>query len=163
MADHPRTLEEVRAYFSELENRLNFVAERRWKNGVVCPTCGSPDVTFVRSRRVWQCKSRHSKCQFSLSVGTIFEQSRIRLDKWLAAIWLIANSKTHVTSEDIHRALGVTQKSAWFMIERIRLALEADPTGASSSEKAESGAGKEHAWPRGLRKVGEKDASCAGR
>jgi transposase-like protein len=82
-------------------------------------------VSFVPSRRVWQCKTRHPKCQFSVKVGTIFEDSPIPLDKWLAAMWMIANCKNGVSSWEIHRALGITQKSAWFVLHRIRLALQA--------------------------------------
>ena len=115
-------------YFADPHNCLDYIVARRWPDGVVCPTCGSKDVTFVPSRRVWQCKTRHPKCQFSVKVGTIFEDSAIRLDKWLAAMWMLANCKNGVSSWEIHRAIGVTQKSAWFMLHRIRLALQTNST-----------------------------------
>jgi transposase-like protein len=125
MATEPKTLQQAIKYFADPDNCLNYLVARRWPNGVVCPTCGSKDVSFVPSRRVWQCKTRHAKCQFSVKVGTIFEDSPIPLDKWLAAMWMVANCKNGVSSWEIHRALGVTQKSAWFMLHRIRLALQA--------------------------------------
>ena len=95
----------------------------------MCPTCGSREVSFVPSRRVWQCKTRHLKCQFSIKVGTIFEDSPIGLDKWLTAMWMLANCKNGASSWEIHRAIGVTQKSAWFMLQRIRLALQDKQSG----------------------------------
>ena len=91
--------------------------------------CGSENVSFVPSRRVWQCKTRHPKCQFSVKVGTIFEDSAIALDKWLTAMWMLANCKNSVSSYEIGRDLGITQKSAWFMLQRIRLALQATSAG----------------------------------
>jgi transposase-like protein len=121
----PRTLQEAIKCFADPDNCLNYLVARRWPKGVVCPTCGSANVSFVPSRRVWQCKTRHPKCQFSVKVGTIFEDSPIGLDKWLAAMWMLANCKNGISSYEIHRALGVTQKSAWFMLHRIRLALQA--------------------------------------
>ncbi len=85
--------------------------------------CGSDKVSYVASRKVWQCKTRHPKAQFSIKVGTIFEDSAISLDKWLACMWLVANSKNGVSSHEMSRSLGITQKSAWHMVHRIRLAL----------------------------------------
>jgi transposase-like protein len=85
--------------------------------------CGRTDVSYVAARRVWQCKSRHSKAQFSIKVGTIFEESPVGLDKWLTTMWMVANCKNGVSSWEIHRSLGVTQKTAWFMLHRVRLAL----------------------------------------
>jgi transposase-like protein len=125
MAHEPKTLQEAIQYFADPNNCIDYLANRRWgKDGVVCPTCGSREVSFVPSRRVWQCKTRHPKCQFSIKVGTIFEDSPIGLDKWLTAMWMLANCKNGASSWEIHRALGVTQKSAWFMLQRIRLALQ---------------------------------------
>jgi len=96
-----------------------------WPNGVVaCPTCGRKDVVFLKNQRKWQCKSVHPKRQFSAKVGTIFEDSPLGLDKWLAAVWMLCNCKNGVSSYEIHRAIGVTQKSAWFMMHRIRIALQ---------------------------------------
>jgi transposase-like protein len=97
----------------------------RWPDGVVkCPTCGSDKVTFMASRRVWQCKVKHPKRQFSVKVGTIFEDSPIGLDKWFAVIWMLANDKNGISSYEVARSVGVTQKTAWFMLDRIRLAMQ---------------------------------------
>ena len=118
----PRTLSDAVVYFSNPDNCLNYLVARRWPNGVVCPTCGSKEVGFVASRRVWQCKTRHPKAQFSVKLGTIFEDSPLGLDKWLPAMWMIASNRNGISSWEIHRAIGVTQKTAWFMLHRIRLA-----------------------------------------
>jgi transposase-like protein len=128
MKNEPKTLQEAIRYFADPQNCLDYIVARRWPNGIVCPTCQSKDVSFVASRRVWQCKTRHPKCQFSVKVGTIFEDSAIPLDKWLAAMWMVANCKNGVSSWEIHRAIGVTQKSAWFMLHRLRLALQTKST-----------------------------------
>src|SRR5260221_648444 len=120
----PRTLQQAILYFADPDNCLNFMVERRWPNGVECPTCGRKDVRFISTRRMWECKVQHSRKQFSCKVGTIFEDSALPLAKWLIAIWMIANCKNGVSSYEIGRALGVTQKSAWFMLHRIRLAMQ---------------------------------------
>jgi len=128
MANEPKTLQEAIVYFADPDNCLNYLVERRWPDGVVkCPTCGSANVAFVPSRRLWQCKTRHDRCQFSVKVGTIFEDSPLSLSKWLAAMWMITNCKNGISSWEIHRAIKVTQKTAWFMLHRIRLAMH--PTG----------------------------------
>lgn len=130
MAHEPKTLQEAIQYFGDPNNCIDYLAIRRWKDGiVVCPTCGSKEVSYMASRRVWQCKARHPKCQFSIKVGTIFEDSPIGLDKWLTAMWMLANCKNGASSWEIHRAIGVTQKSAWFMLQRIRLALQDKQSG----------------------------------
>ncbi len=126
--NEPKTLIEAIKYFSDPDVCLNFVAKLRWPNGVVCPTCGSQDVRYISTRRIWECKAQHSKRQFSVKVGTIFEDSAIGLDKWLAAMWMIANAKNGVSSYEVSRGLGVTQKTAWFMMHRIRLAIESEPS-----------------------------------
>jgi transposase-like protein len=123
----PMTLQEAIVYFSNPDNCVAYLVERRWPNGVVCPTCGRTDVSYVAARRVWQCKTRHPKCQFSVKVGTIMEDSPIGLDKWLMAMWMLANCKNGVSSWEIHRATRITQKTAWFMLHRIRLALAEKP------------------------------------
>src|ERR1044071_6669844 len=120
----PKTLQQAIVYFSNPDNCISYLAARRWPDGVVCPNCGSKNVTYMASRRVWQCKARHPKAQFSIKVGTIFEDSPLGLDKWLPAVWMIAGCKNGISSYEIHRALGVTQKTAWFMLHRIRLAMQ---------------------------------------
>jgi len=123
MAPEPKTLKQAIEYFSDPQNCHNFLAIRRFPNGVACPRCGSEKVGFIKSRRIWECKSKHPKRQFSAKVNTVFEDSPIPLDKWLMAVWMIANCKNGISSYEIGKAVGVTQKSAWFMLHRIRLAM----------------------------------------
>jgi transposase-like protein len=120
----PKTLQEAIIYFSDQENCLDYLVSRRseWKNGVVCPRCGSTTVGFLKNQLRWQCSVRHPRRQFSVKVGTIMEDSPIGLDKWLPAIWMLQNSKNGISSCEVSRALGVTQKTAWFLLHRIRLA-----------------------------------------
>lgn len=121
----PKTLQQAIIYFSKPENCNEFMINARWSDGKVrCPQCDSDNVTYLEKARVFKCYSKHPRAKFSLKVGTIFEDSPIGLDKWLAGIWLIANAKNGISSYEIHRALGVTQKSAWFMLHRIRLAMQ---------------------------------------
>jgi transposase-like protein len=118
----PKNLLEAVRYFADLDVATDFVAKLRWPNGPVCPKCGSADKhSYLTTRRIWKCKA--CKKQFSVKVGTIFEDSALGLDKWLPAVWLIANSKNGISSHELGRALGTTQKSAWFMLHRIRLAM----------------------------------------
>ena len=131
----PESLLEAIRYFSDPDVCLDFMARLRWPDGEpVCPTCGSTDVRFISTRRLWECKTNHPRRQFSIKVGTIFEDSPIGLDKWLAAIWMIANDKNGVSSYELSRALGVTQKTAWFMLHRIRLAMRDDGFGQMGGE-----------------------------
>src|SRR5688500_11931686 len=118
----PKTLIEAIRYFSDLDVCTEFVAKLRWADGPVCPRCGGVEHSYLTTRRLWKCKA--CKRQFSVKVGTIFEDSALGLDKWLPAVWLIANSKNGISSHELGRALGVTQKSAWFMLHRIRLAMQ---------------------------------------
>ncbi len=123
MLNEPKTLQDAILYFADADNCLNYLSARRWPHGVICPRCGSKDVGFVASRRIWQCKTRHDHAQFSLKTGTIFEDSPITLDKWLLAMWMLANCKNGISSYEISRATGISQKSTWFMLQRIRLAM----------------------------------------
>ncbi|MGH6736857.1 MAG: IS1595 family transposase [Acidobacteriota bacterium] len=125
MAHEPKTLIEAIRYFSDPDVALNTLVELRWPSGVHCPTCGRTDVRFIATRRIWECKEKHPKRQFSAKVGSIFEDSPIGLDKWFAAIWMVANCKNGISSYELHRSLGVTQKTGWFMLHRIRLAMQA--------------------------------------
>ncbi len=118
----PETLLEAIVYFSDIEVCTEFVAQMRWSDGPVCERCGGMEHSYLSTRRLWKCKA--CKRQFSVKVGTIFEDSPLGLDKWLPAVWLIANSKNGISSHELGRSLGVTQKSAWFMLHRIRLALQ---------------------------------------
>ena len=124
MAKHPETLIQAIRYFSDADICRDYVAAIRWPNGVACPTCGSVEVGFIASRGMWQCKEKHARKQFSVKVGTIFEDSAVTLDKWLSAMWLLVNAKNGVSSYEVGKAVGVTQGTAWFMLQRLRLALE---------------------------------------
>jgi transposase-like protein len=125
MKPEPKSLQEAIIYFSNPDNCIDYIAIRRWADGkVTCPTCGSDRVKFNPARRVWQCSTHHPLRQFSIKVGTIFEDSPIGLDKWLTAVWMLTNCKNGVSSYEIARDVRVTQKSAWFMLHRIRLALQ---------------------------------------
>jgi transposase-like protein len=117
----PKTLLQAIKYFSDLDTCTTFMAQIRWPKGVTCPNCKGKEVSYLSTRRMWKCKA--CKKQFSVKVGTVMEDSPIGLDKWLAAIWMITNAKNGVSSCEIARALGVTQKSAWFLLHRIRLAM----------------------------------------
>ena len=120
----PSTLQEAIVHFQDFENCKAFMTELRWPDGIIrCPHCGSDRVTWLAKARIWKCYSKHERPRFSLKSGTIFEDSPLGLDKWLAAVWLIVNCKNGISSYEVHRDLGVTQKSAWFMDHRIRFAL----------------------------------------
>jgi len=121
----PRTLLEAIKHFADYENCRKFMVAIRWSDGVVkCPHCGSAKVTYLEKARVYQCYGKHSKSKFSLKVGTIFEDSPIGLDKWLPAAWLLSNCKNGISSYEVARALGITQKSAWHMLHRLREAMD---------------------------------------
>jgi len=122
----PETLIDAVAYFSDADNALVFMTEMRWPNGVKCPYCKSGRNSFLSSRRIWKCMDKECRKQFSVKVGTAFEDSPISLEKWLPCVWLIANCKNGVSSYEVARALGVTQKTAWFMLHRVRLALQGE-------------------------------------
>ena len=124
MSTEPQTLMEAIKHFADPDVALATMVDLRWPNGVTCPDCGRTDVRFIATRRIWECKSSHVRKQFTAKRGTIFEDSPLGLDKWFTAIWMIANCKNGVSSYEVHRAIGVTQKSAWFMLHRIRLAME---------------------------------------
>jgi len=126
MTKEPKSLQEAIVYFSNPDNCIDYLAVRRWPKGVVCPNCGSDSVSFNAKRRTWKCASHHPKREFSVKVGTIFEDSPISLDKWLTATWMLTNCKNGVSSYEIARDVRVTQKSAWFMLQRIRLAMQDD-------------------------------------
>src|SRR5471030_142386 len=122
MSDHA-TLRDAIIYFEDFEHCRQFMIDLRWPDGKVkCPTCGAEKVTYLAKRRVWKCYTGHTSPTFSLKTGTIFEDSPIALEKWLPGVWMLLNCKNGISSYEIHRGLGVTQKTAWFMLHRIRLA-----------------------------------------
>lgn len=121
----PKTLQQAIIYFSKPENCNTFMIAMRWPDGQVqCPRCGSEKVTFLAKQNRWKCYSKHPQAQFSLKVGTIFEDSPLGLDKWFTAMWLIANCKNGISSYELGRHLGITQKAAWHVNHRIRLAMQ---------------------------------------
>ena len=120
----PQTLQQAILYYANPKNCIAELVAQRWPDGVViCPTCGRNDVTWQEKDQRWQCKSAHAKRKFSVKVGTIYEDSPLGLDKWLMATWMLTNCKNGVSSYEIAKAVGVTQKSAWFMLHRIRVAM----------------------------------------
>jgi len=133
----PKSLQEAIVYFSNPDNCIDYVAIRRWPNGVVCPGCGATKVSFNAKRRTWKCGSHHPKREFSIKVGTIYEDSPIPLDKWLTATWMLTNCKNGVSSYEIARDVRVTQKSAWFMLQRIRLAMQDEFFGSKLNGEVE--------------------------
>ncbi len=121
----PKSLQQAIIYFSKPENCQNFMIAMRWPDGqLLCPRCGSKNVTYLENAKVWKCYSKHPKAKFSLKVGTIFEDSALGLDKWFTAMWLIANAKNGISSCELARAIKITQKSAWHVLHRVRLAMQ---------------------------------------
>lgn len=125
--DTPRTLQAAIIYFSDPDRAFQYAILFRWPDGLVtCPRCGSENHSFIKTRRIWFCYG--CKKQFSLKIGTIFEDSAITLDKWMMVMWMVANCKNGVSSYEIAKAIGITQKSAWFMLHRIRRTMHDDET-----------------------------------
>src|SRR5271165_2368048 len=122
MPEKPKTLQEVIQYYSDPDVCIQVVAAARWPNGVECPACGHKEHYYLKTQRRWKCKECYR--QFSVKLGTIFEDSPIGLDKWLTAMWLLASCKNGISSYEVAGAIGVTQRSAWFMMHRIRTAVQ---------------------------------------
>jgi len=124
----PKTLLEAVQYFSDAENCRQFMIAVRWPDGIVkCPTCGNDKVAYLEKANLYFCKAKHPKQKFSLKVGTIYEDSPIPLEKWLPATWLLTNCKNGISSYELARAIGITQKAAWHVLHRIRRAMETAP------------------------------------
>ncbi len=123
--EHIKTLAAAIKHFADAENCRKFMVFVRWPDGkVACPYCGATKLTWLAKANVYRCYSDHKKQKFSLKVGTVMEDSPIGLDKWLPAVWLLCNAKNGISSYELSRSIGVTQKSAWFMLHRIRLAMQ---------------------------------------
>jgi transposase-like protein len=138
MASEPKTLQEALIYFADPKHCREYLVARRWPNGVTCPRCGSDKVAFLEKYNRWQCNSKtHANRQFTAKTGTIFEDSPLGLDKWLAAMWLLVNCKNGISSYEVSRDLGVSQKSAWHMMHRIRLSMQDDLTGGKLGGEVE--------------------------
>jgi transposase-like protein len=121
----PKGLHDAILYFADQERVLALAVTYRWPEGVTCPYCASTTVSFLSTRSIWKCLGKECRKQFSVKVGTIFEDSPIPLSKWFTAMWMLTNCKNGVSSYEIHRTLNVTQKTAWFMLHRIRAAMKA--------------------------------------
>jgi transposase-like protein len=136
-SNFPQTLQQAIAYFADAQRTFDYSVKLRWPSGkITCPRCGHGEHSFISTRKIWYCKG--CKKQFTVKVGTIFEDSALGMDKWLTAVWLIVNCKNGISSYEVGRALGITQKSAWFMMHRIRLAMQ-----SKSFVKMLGGVGKE--------------------
>ncbi len=135
----PKSLQEAIKYFSDPDRALAYLIERRWPDGEVkCPTCGSGALLFLRNQKRWKCGTDHPRRQFSIKVGTIMEDSPIGLDKWLPAIWMVTNCKNGISSYELARDLDVTQKTAWFMLHRARLAMQGSAGGGKMGGTVEA-------------------------
>ena len=137
MAADPKTLQEATVLFADPDASREYVVPRRWATGVKCPTCGSEKVKFQPQHNRWQCSNRHPRRQFTLKTGTVMEDSPLGLDKWLMAMWLVASNRNGISSWELHRALGITQKSAWFLLHRIRLAMQDELSGGNLGGEVE--------------------------
>jgi transposase-like protein len=135
----PKSLQEAIIYFANPDNCIDYLALRRWPDGkVICPCCGSDRVSFNANRHTWKCSKHHAKREFSIKVGTVMEDSAIPLDKWLTAMWMILNCKNGVSSCEIAKNVRVSQKSAWFMLHRIRLSMQDETLGSKLSGEVEA-------------------------
>jgi transposase-like protein len=129
----PATLQQAITYFSDTDRAFEYAKFLRWPDGkITCPRCESDSNSFVKTRRVWFCNG--CKKQFTVKVGTIFEDSPIGLDKWMTTVWMICNCRNGISSYELHRSIGVTQKSAWFMLHRIREAMKSGGFGKMGGE-----------------------------
>lgn len=132
----PKTLQEAIVYFSDPQRCFDYAVKLRWPDGkVTCPRCDSDSHYFIKTRRIWLCRGCNK--QFTVKVGTIFEDSPLGMDKWMAAYWMLCNCKNGISSMEVHRALGITQKTAWFMLQRLRLALQDDFFGSKLGGEVE--------------------------
>jgi transposase-like protein len=137
MCDTPKTLMAAIRYFANPEVCDEYMRKIKWPDGkVTCPNCGSERIGEIKTRRLLRCKD--CRRQISAKVGTIFEASPLGLDKWFVAVWSVANGKNGISSHELSRAIGVTQKSAWFMLHRVRLAMEAADEGGPFDGPAEA-------------------------
>ena len=130
----PKSLQEAIIYFSNPDNCIDYLAVRRWPNGVICPTCGCDKISFSYKRRTWTCAKHHVKREFSIKVGSLCEDSAIGLDKWMTATWMLTSCKNGMSSCELARAVKVSQKTAWFMMHRVRLALQDETFGKLNGE-----------------------------
>ena len=168
----PKTLMEAVRYFADAERTHSLAVSLRWPEGVHCPTCGRTDVRYFVAtsknrktgketpRRLFECKEKHPRRQFTVKTGSIFEDSALTLDVWFVAIWSVANCKNGISSYELARATGITQKSAWHVLHRIRIAMDAGGLGkfdrtTEADETYVGGLAKNmHEWKREQRVSG---------
>jgi transposase-like protein len=137
MDTKPTTLQQAIKYFSDEQTCIDTVASLRWPNGPVCPKCEGTEHYYLAIQKRWKCKNGKCSKQFSVKVGTIFEDSAIGLDKWLIALWMLVSCKNGISSYEVGRDLGITQKSAWFVMHRLRLALQNGSVGQIGGKGSE--------------------------
>lgn len=135
---YPETLQEAIQYYADPDNCLATAIRFRWPEGVTCPHCVHHEHSFLTTRRIWKCRNKDCRKQFSAKAGTIFEDSPLGLDKWFVVLWLIVNARNGIGSYEVHRAIGVTQKTAWSMLHRLRLVLQGDEPGEPLSGEVEA-------------------------
>src|SRR5213594_1204931 len=121
--EQPKTLQSAIKHYSDEQVCIDAVARLRWPDGPECPACGHKEHYYLKTQKRWKCKECYK--QFTVKLGTVFEDSPIPLQKWLPALWMLTNCRNGVSSYEIARDLGVTQKTAWFMLHRLRLAIQA--------------------------------------
>jgi transposase-like protein len=154
MIETPETLIEAVRHFSNLDICHQYMVRMKWPDGkVICPKCGGENIGHIESRRMFQCKAKGCRKQFSVKVDTIFEDSSLGLDKWFVAVWCIANAKNGISSCELARAIGVTQKSAWHMLHRVRVAMAAKSFKKIAGGEVES----DETFIGGLRRNKHKD------
>jgi len=156
--DSPKTLQQAIQYFSDEQVCIDAVAAMRWPDGPRCPDCLGEDAKkpyYIKTQKRWKCRS--CRRQFSVKVETIFEDSPVSLTKWLPALWMLISCKNGVSSWEIHRTIGVTQKTAWFMLHRLRLALKRRDLGFKLGGKDNSGVESDETFIGGHLKNMHKD------
>ena len=132
LGNFPESLQDAVLYFSDVDKAHKFATKLRWPNGVECPRCRSKEHSFISTRRIWFCKG--CKKQFTVKVGSIFEDSPLGMDKWMLAVWMIVSCKNGISSYEIANHLGITQKSAWHMMHRVRRAMQSGSFAKFSGE-----------------------------
>jgi len=131
----PQTLGDAILYFSDPHRSFDYAVKLRWPDGKVkCPRCGGLEHSFLKTRRIWFCKQ--CKKQFTVKLKTIFEDSPVGLDKWMIAVWMLVNCKNGISSHELARSLRVTQKTAWFMLQRLRQAIDESPRHEATGAEA---------------------------
>lgn len=156
----PQTLLEAIRYFGDEDVAHSFAAKLRWPDGPTCPRCGFKEFSYLKTRKLWKCKEKTCRYQYSVKKGTIFEDSPLGFDKWLPAVWLVVNCKNGISSHELARALGIHQESAWHLLHRVRLAME---QGSFNKLSGEVEADESYVGGRGHNMHKSKKAKYGGR